>query len=348
MQPTLPIDVDEQTGVWRTDGLPMLYVPRHFFMNNHLAAEGVLGREAYAALLYPAGHKSAYYWCEQESRRHKISGAPVYEHYLRRLSQRGWGIFALDEIDPPHPRAHHAASLRLRAGPARDGRPALLHVLGLVRGRHGLAERPAGRPRAPNAPNTTAVRRGMRTVNSSFVPSTPEAGHALFTPVYAHHPEPSRAAQPHRQHGARRSHRRRTRPARRALPALLRGKGQGRPGAGHLRRLQHRFARQPARLVALGQPFHRPRHRTAGPPGRGHAPPRRAHHDPGDPHGPALVLAWRTLAAPGQPSGVREPCTRATPRPSSRGNPPHHRRLRAAARRRPAWTASRYRPPTST
>ena len=51
----------------------------------------------------------------------------------------------------------------------------------------------------------------MRTVNSSFVPSTPEAGHALFTPVYAHHPEPSRAAQPHRQHGARRSHRRRTR-----------------------------------------------------------------------------------------------------------------------------------------
>ena len=105
MQPTLPIDVDEQTGVWRTDGLPMLYVPRHFFMNNHLAAEGVLGREAYAALLYPAGHKSAYYWCEQESRRHKISGAPVYEHYLRRLSQRGWGIFALDEIDPAPARA---------------------------------------------------------------------------------------------------------------------------------------------------------------------------------------------------------------------------------------------------
>lgn len=145
MQPTLPIDVDEQTGVWRTDGLPMLYVPRHFFMNNHLAAEGVLGREAYAALLYPAGHKSAYYWCEQESRRHKISGAPVYEHYLRRLSQRGWGIFALDEIDPARTRARitlrHSAFVLAQP---RDGRPALLHVLGLVRGRHGLAERPAG------------------------------------------------------------------------------------------------------------------------------------------------------------------------------------------------------------
>lgn len=122
MQPTLPIDVDEQTGVWRTDGLPMLYVPRHFFMNNHLAAEGVLGREAYAALLYPAGHKSAYYWCEQESRRHKISGAPVYEHYLRRLSQRGWGIFALDEIDPACTRARitlrHSAFVLAQPGTA--------------------------------------------------------------------------------------------------------------------------------------------------------------------------------------------------------------------------------------
>ena len=26
MKPQLPIDVDEETGVWTTDGLPMLYV----------------------------------------------------------------------------------------------------------------------------------------------------------------------------------------------------------------------------------------------------------------------------------------------------------------------------------
>ena len=160
MQPTLPIDVDEQTGVWRTDGLPMLYVPRHFFMNNHLAAEGVLGREAYAALLYPAGHKSAYYWCEQESRRHKISGAPVYEHYLRRLSQRGWGIFALDEIDPARTRARitlrHSAFVLAQPGTA--GLLCYMYSGWFAGAMDWLSDQQAGR-RAPNAPNTTAVRR---------------------------------------------------------------------------------------------------------------------------------------------------------------------------------------------
>ncbi|MGF4001748.1 DUF5943 domain-containing protein, partial [Staphylococcus aureus] len=36
MQPQLPINVDPDTGVWTTDALPMLYVPRHFFTNNHV------------------------------------------------------------------------------------------------------------------------------------------------------------------------------------------------------------------------------------------------------------------------------------------------------------------------
>src|SRR4051812_34754834 len=66
MRPELPIEVDADTGVWTTDGLPMLYVPRHFFTNNHLAVEAALGRERYAEILYPAGYKSAYFWCEKE------------------------------------------------------------------------------------------------------------------------------------------------------------------------------------------------------------------------------------------------------------------------------------------
>ena len=44
MQPQLPINVDPDTGVWTTDALPMLYVPRHFFTNNHVAVEDALGR----------------------------------------------------------------------------------------------------------------------------------------------------------------------------------------------------------------------------------------------------------------------------------------------------------------
>jgi predicted hydrocarbon binding protein len=100
MKPQLPIDVDEATGVWTTDGLPMLYVPRHFFTNNHVAIEEALGRERYAQQLYDAGYKSAYFWCAQEAISHGLSGMAVYEHYLKRLSQRGWGLFAFASADP--------------------------------------------------------------------------------------------------------------------------------------------------------------------------------------------------------------------------------------------------------
>ena len=100
MQPELPIEVDADTGVWTTDGLPMLYVPRHFFTNNHLAVEAALGRDRYGEILYPAGYKSAFFWCEKESKTHGLSGLPVFEHYLKRLSQRGWGRFSFLSADP--------------------------------------------------------------------------------------------------------------------------------------------------------------------------------------------------------------------------------------------------------
>ncbi len=99
MQPQLPIEVDADTGIWTTDGLPMIYVPRHFFVNNHVETEAALGREAYAAALYKAGHRSAYFWCQQEAATHGLSGMAVYEHYLKRLSQRGWGLFRFLSAD---------------------------------------------------------------------------------------------------------------------------------------------------------------------------------------------------------------------------------------------------------
>lgn len=92
--PELPIAVDDETGVWTSDALPMLYVPRHFFVNNHMAIEEEIGAERYAAILYKAGYKSAYYWCEKEAEAHGISGAAVFEHYMKRLSQRGWGCLS--------------------------------------------------------------------------------------------------------------------------------------------------------------------------------------------------------------------------------------------------------------
>jgi len=113
MKPQLPIEVDQDTGVWSTDGLPMLYVPRHFFTNNHLAVEAALGRERYAEILYPAGYKSAYFWCEKESKQHGLKGMAVFAHYLQRLSQRGWGQFEFAEADASATQAaiklHHSS-----------------------------------------------------------------------------------------------------------------------------------------------------------------------------------------------------------------------------------------------
>jgi predicted hydrocarbon binding protein len=99
-EPQLPIEVDDATGVWRVDGMPMILVPRHFFVDNHLAIEGALGSAKYAGLLFEAGHRSAYVWCEQEARTHGLRGVEVFHHYMKRLSQRGWGQFTVDSVEP--------------------------------------------------------------------------------------------------------------------------------------------------------------------------------------------------------------------------------------------------------
>ena len=99
MQPQLPIEVNETTGVWTSDKLPMIYVPRHFFVNNHVETEAVVGRAVYAPALYKAGYRSAYFWCQQEAVTHGLTGMAVYEHYLKRLSQRGWGLFKFTSAD---------------------------------------------------------------------------------------------------------------------------------------------------------------------------------------------------------------------------------------------------------
>lgn len=98
--PEVPIDVDETTGIWTSDGLPMLYMPRHFFINNHNAVAEALGRDVYARQVYEAGFASAWSWCAHEAGVQDLSGMAVFHHYLKRLSQRGWGQFDGGAIDP--------------------------------------------------------------------------------------------------------------------------------------------------------------------------------------------------------------------------------------------------------
>ncbi len=88
--PEVSIDVDPLTGIWRSDGMEMLYVPRHFLINNHRAMEAALGIERYARLIHDPGVRSARQWCGAEAASKALAGEDVFRHYMRRLSQRGW------------------------------------------------------------------------------------------------------------------------------------------------------------------------------------------------------------------------------------------------------------------
>ena len=98
-KPPLAIQVDEATGEWRVDGMPMILVPRHFLVNNHVAAEQAMGIEGYAKHLHAAGYKSAWQWCEKEAAHHGLAGIDVFHHYMKRLSQRGWAQFTVESVD---------------------------------------------------------------------------------------------------------------------------------------------------------------------------------------------------------------------------------------------------------
>ena len=99
MKPAVPIEVNAETGVWTVDAFPMILMPRHFFLNNHAEIEAALGAERYAEILFLAGRKSAYTWCEGEAAAHGLAGVDVFHHYLKRLSQRGWGRFTALAVD---------------------------------------------------------------------------------------------------------------------------------------------------------------------------------------------------------------------------------------------------------
>jgi predicted hydrocarbon binding protein len=104
-KPAIDIRVDGETGRWSVDALPMILVPQHFFLNNHYAIEAVLGPEKMEEVLRPAGYRSAYYWCEKEAAHHGLAGIDVFHHYMRRITQRGWGQFEAVEVAPEPGRA---------------------------------------------------------------------------------------------------------------------------------------------------------------------------------------------------------------------------------------------------
>ncbi|MBW6400149.1 4-vinyl reductase [Roseomonas sp. HJA6] len=98
-QPQVPIDVDPETGIWRTDGLPMIYLPRHFLVNMQKAIETAIGADAYREILYTSSDLSALQWCRAEAKTHGLSAVETFRHYLKRLSQRGYGQMDITALD---------------------------------------------------------------------------------------------------------------------------------------------------------------------------------------------------------------------------------------------------------
>lgn len=98
--PAVRIDVDPATGAWTTDGMPMLYVPRHFLMGLIRTVRDALGEDAAMRQFHQSSAQAAYRWCAMESAATGLAGLDVFHHYMRRLSQRGWGLFDGRGIDP--------------------------------------------------------------------------------------------------------------------------------------------------------------------------------------------------------------------------------------------------------
>lgn len=159
--PEVPISVDAATGIWTTDGLPMIYMPRHFFVNYYAAMETELGPERHNALLYAASHKSAFEWSVAEARTHGLEDISVFRHYLNRLSQRGWGRFTIEAVDLDGPTAsirvdHSAFALQL----GRTGRRECAMFAGSLAGCIEWAAMDSGKPAKVIAEETQCLSAG--------------------------------------------------------------------------------------------------------------------------------------------------------------------------------------------
>jgi hypothetical protein len=97
--PEIPIDIDPATGIWSTDGLPMMYLPRHFMVNMQKAVEAKIGPAAYRDIVYASSDLSALQWCRAEAKTHALAPLETFRHYLKRMSQRGHGQVSIEALD---------------------------------------------------------------------------------------------------------------------------------------------------------------------------------------------------------------------------------------------------------
>jgi Domain of unknown function (DUF5943) len=96
----VPVVVEPETGAWSVDGQPMILVPRHFWAFIQMECERRFGIDGARSVFDAATNKAAKVWCAREAKTHGLEGVEVFEHYLKRVSQRGFGQFTIEKIDP--------------------------------------------------------------------------------------------------------------------------------------------------------------------------------------------------------------------------------------------------------
>jgi predicted hydrocarbon binding protein len=101
----VPVRVDPATFAWSVDGMPVLLIPRHLWVSVQKSLEAGLGLEGARALFRAAGHGAARTWCTRQGERFDLAGVPLFEHYLRSASRRGYGRMVIERIDLEHGRA---------------------------------------------------------------------------------------------------------------------------------------------------------------------------------------------------------------------------------------------------
>ncbi|MGE0256263.1 MAG: DUF5943 domain-containing protein [Alphaproteobacteria bacterium] len=157
----VPVRVDPQTGAWSVDGQPMLLVPRHYWVFIQQAMEERLGIAAARELIWEPGFRAAVVWCEREAKTHGLSGVDVFRHYMKRMSERGYGLLTIEAIDAA------AGEARIRfdhsvyvAEYGQVGRPVCYRCEGPIAGGMTFVARAAGRERQLAVAETRCVSAG--------------------------------------------------------------------------------------------------------------------------------------------------------------------------------------------
>jgi predicted hydrocarbon binding protein len=79
----------------RLDTVPMVLMPRWFFVAIKKQIEKLSGDDISKQVYYNAGYEGATLWAQTQIKEAGLSGKAIMEQYLGSASMRGWGRFAI-------------------------------------------------------------------------------------------------------------------------------------------------------------------------------------------------------------------------------------------------------------